>query len=79
MRKVLFFLWGGIYWPFMLIGLLFMGLSELFGGIGAWLHDLLVDWAFPPQAYVIRDGVPVKSPCACGAFHTGPCLPERIS
>lgn len=46
-RKVVFFFWGGVYWPFMLVGVVFMMLFEIFSGIGAWLHDLLVDWAHP--------------------------------
>jgi len=51
--KVVFWFWGFVYWPFMLLGLLFLGLANLFYAVGGWLHDLLLDLAYPlPTVYV---------------------------
>lgn len=57
MRKTIFFCWGAVYWPFLLVGFVFMVLFELFSGIGGYLHDVLVDWAYPPAW---------ERPAACG-------------
>lgn len=72
MRKAIFFCWGAVYWPFFIVAALFMGLFELFSGIGGLLHDALVEWAYPPLWY--------KDPsCGCDIWQDSHCKQHQSS
>ena len=58
MRKALFLMSGIVYWPLLLIGCIFWGLTAVFMGAGEWIHDV----AMPP--YKAPDPVPGEVPHA---------------
>lgn len=68
MRKALFFFWGFVYWPFLIVGLAAFGISALFYATGDWLHDLLVGWAYPGGTGEKGDCPSCRvEGCECGA------------
>ena len=70
-RKVIFWFWGLVYWPFFVVAMVFMVLFQIFGGIGGWLHDLLIGWAHPlppaPKDLCYSCEIWPDSSCACRA------------
>jgi hypothetical protein len=46
-RKVAFWFWGFVYWPFLVVGIVFGGIGTGIFTVGEWLHDLMYDLAFP--------------------------------
>lgn len=46
-RKALFFCWGVVYWPVLIVALVFLGIANGLHTVGEWLHDVVYDWAYP--------------------------------
>jgi hypothetical protein len=45
-RRVVWYCWSVVYWPFLAVGIVFLCIATGIYTVGEWLHDLLLGFCF---------------------------------